>query len=60
MRHKAKAAAVRRAGSMQAIDSMNHFYLNHEMFVCGSACWNIRTRKGWPACAARVITWHLC
>ena len=32
---------MRRAGSMQAIDSMNHFFLNHEMFLCGSTYWNM-------------------
>lgn len=43
MGHKvgAAVAAVRRAGSLQAIDSMNHFFLNHEMFVCGSTYWNM-------------------
>jgi len=43
MRHKAgaAAAAARRAGSLQALDSMNHFFLNHEMFVCGSTYWNM-------------------
>ncbi|MBR2768745.1 MAG: flavodoxin family protein [Solobacterium sp.] len=43
MRHKAGAAvaAVRRAGSLQAIDAMHHFFLNHEMFLVGSAYWNM-------------------
>ncbi len=43
MKHKvgAAVAAVRRAGSLQAVDSMNHFFLNHEMFVCGSTYWNM-------------------
>ena len=32
--HKTGAAvtAARRGGALQAIDSMNHFFLNHEMF----------------------------
>ena len=43
MRHKAGAAvaAVRRAGSLQAIDAMHHFFLNHEMLVVGSVYWNM-------------------
>lgn len=43
MTHKvgASVAAVRRAGSLQAIDTMNHFFLNHEMFVVGSTYWNM-------------------
>lgn len=41
--HKAGAAVVaaRRGGAMNAIDSMNHFFLNHEMFVVGSTYWNM-------------------
>ena len=43
MKHKvgAAVAAVRRAGALQAIDTMNHFFLNHEMFVAGSTYWNM-------------------
>ena len=43
MRHKvgAAVAAVRRGGSLQAIDTMNHFFLNHEMFLAGSTYWNM-------------------
>lgn len=43
MKHKvgAAVAAVRRGGSLQAIDAMNHFFLNHEMFVAGSTYWNM-------------------
>jgi multimeric flavodoxin WrbA len=43
MTHKAGAsvAAARRAGSMHAVDAMNHFFLNHEMFVAGSTYWNM-------------------
>lgn len=41
--HKVGAAvtAVRRGGALQAIDTMNHFFLNHEMFVVGSTYWNM-------------------
>lgn len=41
--HKVGAAvtAVRRGGALQAIDTMNHFFLNHEMFVAGSIYWNM-------------------
>lgn len=41
--HKAGAAvaAVRRGGALQAIDTMNHFFLNHEMYVVGSTYWNM-------------------
>lgn len=34
-------AAARRAGAMQAVDTMNHFFLNHEMYVAGSTYWNM-------------------
>lgn len=37
----AAVAAVRRGGALQAIDAMNHFFLNHEMFVAGSTYWNM-------------------
>ena len=41
--HKGEAAvaAVRRGGAMQAVDTMNHFFLNHEMIVVGSTYWNM-------------------
>lgn len=41
--HKVGAAvtAARRGGALQAIDMMNHFFLNHEMFVAGSTYWNM-------------------
>jgi multimeric flavodoxin WrbA len=26
---------------LQAIDAMNHFFLNHEMYVVGSTYWNM-------------------
>lgn len=43
MKHKvgAAVAAVRRGGALQAVDAMNHFFLNHEMFVAGSTYWNM-------------------
>jgi len=43
MTHKvgASVAAARQAGSLQAIDAMNHFFLNHEMFVVVSIYWNM-------------------
>lgn len=37
----ASVAAVRRGGALQAIDAMNRFFLNHEMFVAGSTYWNM-------------------
>lgn len=37
----AAVAAARRGGAMQAVDTMNHFFLNHEMIVVGSAYWNM-------------------
>ncbi|BFL47991.1 flavodoxin family protein [Lactonifactor longoviformis] len=37
----AAVAAARRGGALQAIDAINHFFLNHEMFVAGSTYWNI-------------------
>lgn len=41
--HKVGAAvtAARRGGALQAVDTMNHFFLNHEMFVAGSTYWNM-------------------
>lgn len=43
LKYKAGApvAAARRGGALNAIDSMNHFFLNHEMFVAGSTYWNM-------------------
>lgn len=43
LRHKAGAsvAAVRRGGGLQAVDTMNHFFLNKEMLVVGSTYWNM-------------------
>ena len=42
-KHKvgAAVAAARRGGALQAIDTMNHFFLNHEMYVAGSTYWNM-------------------
>lgn len=42
-RHKVggAVAVARRAGAMNAIDTLNHFFLNKEMFVAGSTYWNI-------------------
>lgn len=41
--HKVGAAvvAVRRGGALQAVDTINHFFLNHEIFVAGSTYWNM-------------------
>lgn len=41
--HKVGAAvtAVRRGGALQAVDAMNHFFLDHEMFVAGATYWNM-------------------
>ncbi len=42
-RHKVggAVAVARRAGAMNVIDTINHFFLNKEMYVAGSAYWNI-------------------
>lgn len=42
-KHKIGAAVVaaRRGGALPAFDAMNHFFLNHEMFVVGSIYWNM-------------------
>lgn len=37
----AAVSAVRRAGGMTAIDTMNHFFLNKEMIIVGSTYWNM-------------------
>ena len=36
-----KRQVARRAGAMNAIDTINHFFLNKEMFVAGSTYLNI-------------------
>lgn len=43
MKHKVgiAIASARRAGSLHAVDAMNHFFLNHEMFIVGSTYWNL-------------------
>lgn len=43
MKYKIGAAVVasRRGGALNAVDSMNHFFLNHEMVVAGSTYWNM-------------------
>ena len=42
-RHKvgAAVAAVRRAGAIHALDSMNHFFGIHQMIMPGSNYWNL-------------------
>jgi multimeric flavodoxin WrbA len=37
----AGVVAVRRAGAMHALDSINHFFLISEMVVPGSSYWNL-------------------
>lgn len=37
----ASVSAVRRAGGMTAVDTMNHFLLNKEVIVAGSTYWNM-------------------
>lgn len=43
LKHKIGASIVslRRSGGLNAVDTMNHFFLNHEMFVVGSTYWNM-------------------
>ncbi len=43
LKHKPGAAviAVRRAGAINAFDSINHFFLINEMIVPGSSYWNL-------------------
>lgn len=43
LKHKAGAAviAVRRAGSIHAFDTINHFFLVNQLIVPGSSYWNI-------------------
>ena len=43
LKHKigAAVAVARRAGALTAMDSMNHLFLNHDMFVSGSNYWNV-------------------
>lgn len=37
----AAVVAVRRAGAMHALDTLNHFFLIGEMIVVGSSYWNV-------------------
>lgn len=37
----ASVSAARRAGALQATETMNRFFLNHEMYVVGSTYWNV-------------------
>lgn len=48
LKHKVgcSVAAVRRAGGMTAVDTMNHFLLNKEVIVVGSTYWNMVYGKG--------------
>jgi multimeric flavodoxin WrbA len=43
LKHKVGAAviAVRRAGAVHSLDSINHFFLINEMIIPGSSYWNI-------------------
>lgn len=43
LKHKVGAAviAVRRAGAINAFDSINHFFLINEMIIPGSSYWNL-------------------
>ena len=47
LKHKVGAAlaAVRRGGGITALDSIYHFFLNHEVIVAGSTYWNIAYGK---------------
>ncbi len=42
----ASIAAVRRAGAIHALDTMNHLFLIGEMFVVGSSYWNLGVGGG--------------
>jgi multimeric flavodoxin WrbA len=37
----ASITAVRRAGGMTTVDTMNHFFLNKEVIIAGSTYWNM-------------------
>lgn len=43
LKHKvgASVAAVRRGGGMTAVDTLNHFLLNKEVYLVGSTYWNM-------------------
>jgi multimeric flavodoxin WrbA len=42
----AGVAAVRRAGSIHVIDSINHFFLINDMIVPGSSYWGMSQAQG--------------
>ncbi|MCL2163953.1 MAG: flavodoxin family protein [Oscillospiraceae bacterium] len=42
----AAVCAVRRAGCIHALDSMQHFFLINDMIVVGSSYWNISVARG--------------
>lgn len=35
------SGSARRGGAISSVDTMNHFFLSHEMFVVGSTYWNM-------------------
>lgn len=37
----ASVCAVRRGGGLNAVDTLNHFFLNKEMIIVGSTYWNM-------------------
>jgi len=37
----AAVSAVRRTGAIHALDTMQHFFLINDMYVCGSTYWNM-------------------
>ena len=41
LKHKAGAPVVRRAGGLTIVDTLNHFFLNKEVFLIGSTYWNM-------------------
>lgn len=43
LKHKVGAAVIasRRGGAIHAYDTINHFFLNHEMIIPGSTYWNM-------------------
>ena len=43
LKHKvgASVVAVRRGGGMNAVDTLNHFFLNKEVLLVGSTYWNM-------------------
>ena len=48
----AGVCAVRRAGSVHALDSINHFFLINDMIVPGSSYWNLGVGAAPGDCAA--------